>query len=73
VLNMTRGVGTALGLALTGLVFGRAGGGGGLPGAVAHAFSVSAYFLAAAALVAALLASLRPSGPVASGPLPLEG
>jgi Na+/melibiose symporter-like transporter len=39
VLNMTRGIGTALGLAVTGLIFAVAGGQSVSPAAVSHAFS----------------------------------
>ena len=42
VLNMTRGMGTALGLALTGLVFDLAGGTAFSPDTVDHAFSLAA-------------------------------
>jgi EmrB/QacA subfamily drug resistance transporter len=55
VLNMTRGMGTALGLALTGLVFDLAGGTSRIPVIVDHAFSLTAWFLASAALAAGLL------------------
>jgi MFS family permease len=64
VLNMTRGMGTALGLALTGLVFDTAGGRSSGPSAVGHAFSVSALFLAALAVVAGVIAGLREGGPL---------
>ena len=45
VLNMTRGIGTALGLALTSLVFDLAGGTSFSPNTVDHAFSLTAFFL----------------------------
>ena len=64
ILNMTRGLGTALGLAVTSLVFGLAGGGSSLPADTRHAFTVSAYFLAGVAAVAGLLAALRGPGPL---------
>jgi MFS family permease len=48
VLNMTRGMGTALGLALTGLVFEASDGQSLVTADVAHAFLVTAVFLAAA-------------------------
>jgi len=54
VLNMTRGMGTALGLALTGMVYGLAAS----PGT---GLSISMAFLAAVATVAVLLAALRGS------------
>ena len=56
VLNMTRGMGTALGLALTGFVFEASGGQSLVTADVAHAFSVTAVFLAAVALAAGLIA-----------------
>ena len=62
--NMTRGLGTALGLSLTGLVFTLAGGDTDLAQRVGHAFSTSAVFLALVALAAGTLAGLRgASGP----------
>jgi MFS family permease len=64
VLNMTRGMGTALGLALTGLVFTVAGGGAGRASAD-HAFSVTACVLAAIAVAAGLVAALRANGEMA--------
>jgi EmrB/QacA subfamily drug resistance transporter len=62
VLNMTRGVGTALGLALSALVFDLAG--GSLPArlSVDHAFSVTAWFLAGTAAVATLVAATGEQG-----------
>ncbi len=63
VLNMTRGTGTALGLALTGLLFGLAGGESARTTAVGHAFTVAALFLAAVALGAAALSASSSSGP----------
>lgn len=62
VLNMTRGLGTALGLALTGLVFATSGGDSASAHAARHAFGLSAYFLAAVALLAALVAVARGRG-----------
>jgi MFS family permease len=64
VLNMTRGMGTALGLALTGLVFDVAGGRSSASSSVAHAFTVTALFLSALAVVAGLIAGLREGGPL---------
>lgn len=65
ILNMTRGLGTSLGVALTGLVFtllsGSAVSGGRIsptPGLV-HGFQGGVAFLAAGALLAAILAGLR--------------
>jgi EmrB/QacA subfamily drug resistance transporter len=64
VLNMTRGMGTALGLALTGLVFDIAGGRSTGPSPVGHAFTVTALFLAALAVVAGAIAGVRKGGPL---------
>jgi len=64
VLNMTRGMGTSLGLAVTGLVFDMTGGSSRVPGAVDHAFSVTAVLLAGIALLAGLVAGVRESGPL---------
>ena len=66
VLNMTRGMGTALGLALTGLVFDVAGGRSSASSMVAHAFTVTALFLAALAMVAGIISGLRDAGPMES-------
>jgi EmrB/QacA subfamily drug resistance transporter len=73
VLNMTRGLGTALGLAVTGTVFTVAGGARGhaavaIAGA-AHAFTVASYVLAAVAAAAGLVAALRSRGALASATL----
>jgi len=65
ILNMTRGFGTALGLALTGLVF-TISGGAHTPG---HAFSVAALTLAFIAAAAALTAALRSNGDLADATL----
>ncbi len=65
ILNMTRGVGTALGLAVTTLVFEGAGGSGHHPATVRAAFGRAALMLAAVALGAAILAAAR--GPAAVG------
>jgi EmrB/QacA subfamily drug resistance transporter len=59
VLNMTRGMGTAMGLAFAGLVFGLAGGDSTVAGLVGHAFSVTMLFLAALAVLAGVLSALR--------------
>ncbi len=63
VLNMARGMGTAFGLALTGLVFDLAGGKSLGTAAANHAFSVTSLFLAGIALLAGAIAGLRESGP----------
>jgi MFS family permease len=65
ILNMTRGFGTALGLALTGLVF-TVSGGAHSPG---HAFSVAALTLAVIAGAAALTAAFRSNGEMADATL----
>jgi EmrB/QacA subfamily drug resistance transporter len=71
VLNMTRGLGTSLGLALTGLVFILgARGHAADPARISHAFVVAVLFLAAVALLAALLAALRGRDP---GSVPAGG
>ena len=56
VLNMTRGMGTSLGLAVTGLVFDAAGGSSASTASVAHAFSTSCVVLAVIAAIAGLIA-----------------
>jgi MFS family permease len=62
VLNMTRGMGTALGLALTGLVFDLAGGTSPARLSVDAAFSLTAFFLGGAAMAAVLLSVIGGSG-----------
>jgi EmrB/QacA subfamily drug resistance transporter len=65
VLNMSRGLGTALGLAVTGTVFVVAGGEqGGMSGA-SHAFTVTSYVLAAVAVAAGVVSALRANGTLA--------
>jgi len=59
ILNMTRGLGTSLGLALTALVFGTIVGAHAEAGRVGEGFAVSAFFLAAIAVCAAGLSMLR--------------
>jgi len=68
VLNMTRGMGTAMGLAFASLVFGLAGGDRAVAAATQHAFTVTAYFLAVVALGAGALAALRGAGPLEADP-----
>ena len=65
VLNMTRGFGTALGLALTGTVFVVAGGDTGSTAGAQHAFTVTSYVLAAIATGAGVISALRSNGPLA--------
>jgi len=60
VLNMTRGLGTALGLALTSLVFGAVVADRTSVSATSKGFTAAALFLAVVALVAALLAAGLP-------------
>ena len=56
-------MGTALGLALTGLVSDVAGGRSSVSSSVAHAFTLTGLFLAALAIAAGIIAGLRESGP----------
>jgi len=65
VLNMTRGIGTALGLALTGSIFTVAGGDAGPMERAAHAFSVTAFVLALIAAAAGVVSALRSNGALA--------
>ncbi len=65
VLNMTRGMGTALGLALTGTVFVVAGGDSAGTSGAQHAFTVTAYVLAGIAAAAGVVSALRANGPLA--------
>jgi EmrB/QacA subfamily drug resistance transporter len=73
VLNMTRGLGTAFGLAVTGTVFTVAGGDRGHAAVAAadaaHAFTVAAYVLAAVAAAAGMVAALRSGGTLGSATL----
>lgn len=70
VLNMTRGMGTAMGLAVTSLVFGLvAGATASSASATTRGFQVSALFLAAVAVAAALLAAMRGRAPLSRDPL----
>jgi MFS family permease len=64
VLNMTRGMGTALGLALTGLVFDLAGGTSPSHATEDNAFSLTAFFLGGAATAAVLLSTIGERGPL---------
>ena len=65
VLNMSRGIGTALGLSLTGLLFSVSGGASGSPARADHAFTVTALVLAAIAAAAGAVAAAGPKGPLA--------
>ncbi|MGO9335367.1 MAG: hypothetical protein ACLQCU_15190, partial [Acidimicrobiales bacterium] len=69
VLNMTRGIGTALGLAVTGTVFVGAGGDAGSATGAQHAFTVTAYVLAAVAGAAGVVSALRSNGALANATL----
>jgi uncharacterized membrane protein len=62
-------MGTALGLALSALVFDLAGGTSPARLTVDHAFSVTAWFLAAAAAVAAVVAVTGEQGPLSQSAL----
>jgi len=61
ILNMTRGIGTALGVAVTGLVFAAFGGTGSASG-VRDGFVAGLVLLAALALASAALGATRPAG-----------
>jgi EmrB/QacA subfamily drug resistance transporter len=65
VLNMSRGLGTALGLAVTGLVFAVSGGDSGTVHSVDHAFRETAFVLAAVAVASGVVAALRSNGDLA--------
>jgi EmrB/QacA subfamily drug resistance transporter len=69
VLNMTRGMGTALGLALTGTIFVVSGGDAGGSPHAQHAFSVTAFVLAAIAAGAGVVSALRADGKLANATL----
>ena len=69
VLNMTRGMGTALGLAVTGTIFVVAGGDSGGTSGAQHAFTVTAYVLAAIAAAAGVVSALRANGALANATL----
>jgi EmrB/QacA subfamily drug resistance transporter len=69
VLNMSRGMGTALGLAVTGSIFVVAGGETGGAGGAQHAFTVTAYVLAAIAAAAGIVSALRANGALANATL----
>ncbi len=60
-LNMGRGLGTALGLAVTGAVYSALGGDGGTPAAVRHAFEGVVVVLAVLAVVAGVIAAVGTS------------
>jgi EmrB/QacA subfamily drug resistance transporter len=70
VLNMTRGVGTSLGVAVTALVFSGAGGAAAAAGAhhAASGFSAALLMLAGVSLVAAAVASTRGQVALSSAP-----
>ena len=63
ILNMTRGIGTALGLSLTGLLFSVSGGASGSPVRADHAFTITALVLAAIAAAAGAVAAAGPKTP----------
>jgi EmrB/QacA subfamily drug resistance transporter len=62
ILNMSRGLGTALGLAFTGVLFTVNAGAGDSPVRSVHAFSVTALALAAVAGIAGVVAAIAPAG-----------
>jgi hypothetical protein len=74
ILNTTRGLGTSLGVALTGVVFGLAAGTTAAhtvsSGLVTRGFSAASLFLLVMALLAALLALLAGPRPVAADQTP---
>ncbi len=77
ILNMTRGVGTAMGVAVTGLVFSTVAGhtvsASTNPASVADGFTAALLVLAAIAVLAAVLAAARGSAvTLAHGPMTLE-
>jgi EmrB/QacA subfamily drug resistance transporter len=69
VLNMTRGMGTALGLAVTGTIFVAAGGDSSGTSGAQHAFTVTTYVLAAIAAAAGVISALRASGTLSNATL----
>jgi len=70
ILNMTRGLGTSLGLALAGLAYtAGAGTGEATPQDAAAGYDTAALFLAGVALAAALIAALRGSGMLSHDPV----
>ena len=69
ILNMTRGLGTSLGLSLTGLVFAAVAGNRAAPHLVGRGFTASCLFLAAIAALAALVAAAR-TDPAAAARIP---
>ena len=69
VLNMTRGLGTALGLAATGAVLGAVGGARlTTGGAISRGFTGSCVFLAGVSVVALVIAGLRGQAPLVGDP-----
>jgi len=74
VLNTARGLGTSLGLAATGLVFGAiAGAHPHIAADVERGFEATVLFLAGTSVLAALLAGLRGQAVMGRGPLAVEG
>jgi EmrB/QacA subfamily drug resistance transporter len=69
VLNMTRGMGTGMGLALTGMIFSVTGGENGTTDAANHAFTVTALVLAAISAGAGVVSALRSPGTLANATL----
>jgi len=75
ILNMTRGLGTSMGVALTALVFGLAAGTSAAramaPGAATRGLAAAAVFLSISAFLAAALAGLRGNAPLDHDPATL--
>ncbi len=69
VLNMTRGMGTGMGLALTGAIFTVTGGDSGTAAGVDHAFTVTALVLAGISAAAGIVSALRSTGTLATATL----
>ena len=66
ILNMTRGLGTSLGLALAGLAYTAGAGSGSIvaPAKAGSGYATAAWMLAGAALLASIIAGIRRPGPV---------
>ena len=69
VLNMTRGMGTGMGLALTGAIFTVTGGDSGTAAGVDHAYTVTALVLAGTSAAAGIVSALRSTGTLATATL----
>ena len=69
VLNMTRGMGTGMGLALTGMIFTVTGGDNGTAAGAEHAFTVTALVLAGIAAAAGVVSALRSTSTLSTATL----